>query len=45
MIINYVGPAGTIRHYSMVDVARGQVPASAFNGKVVFIGPTAGAAE
>jgi len=45
MIINYVGPAGTIRHYSMVDVARGQVPASAFKGKVVFIGPTAGAAE
>jgi len=28
-----------------VDVARGQVPASAFKGKVVFIGPTAGAAE
>jgi CHASE2 domain-containing sensor protein len=45
MVINYVGPAGTVRHYSLVDVARGHVPASAFKDKRVFIGLTTGAVE
>jgi CHASE2 domain-containing sensor protein len=45
MVINYVGPAGTIPHTSLVDVARGHVPTAAFKGKLVFIGLTAGAVE
>lgn len=45
MIINYVGPAGTIPRCSLVDVVRGNVPAAAFKGKVVFIGLTAGSGE
>lgn len=45
MIINYIGPAGTIPRCSLVDVAHGKVPAAAFKGKVVFIGLTAGSEE
>jgi CHASE2 domain-containing sensor protein len=45
MGINYVGPAGTIPRYSLVDVARGKAPAAAFKGKLVFAGLTAGAPD
>jgi CHASE2 domain-containing sensor protein len=39
--IDYVGPPGTIKTYSFSDVYYGQVPRSAFAGKLVVIGPTA----
>jgi CHASE2 domain-containing sensor protein len=39
--IAYVGPPGTVPTYSYINVLRGRVPASAFKGKVVVIGPTA----
>ena len=42
MVINYVGPAGTIPRYSLVDVGRGRVDAGTFKDKVVFIGLTDG---
>jgi CHASE2 domain-containing sensor protein len=45
MVVNYVGPAGTIPRYSLVDVGRGRVEAGAFKGKVVFVGLTDGPAE
>ena len=39
--IAYVGPPGTIPAYSYADVLRHRVPADAFEGKVVVIGPSA----
>jgi CHASE2 domain-containing sensor protein len=45
MVINFVGPAGTIPRYSLVDVGRGTVPSGTFKDKVVFIGLTAGPTE
>ena len=45
MGINYVGPAGTIPRYSLVDVARGKVSAATFRGKLVFVGLTAGTVD
>jgi adenylate cyclase len=42
MVINYLGPAGRIPRVSLVDAARGQVSASTFKGRVVFIGMIAG---
>ena len=39
--IDFAGPPGTIRSYSYSRVLRGQVPASAFRGKIVVIGATA----
>ena len=42
MGINFVGPAGTIPRYSLVDVARGKVTPAAFKGKLVFAGLTTG---
>jgi adenylate cyclase len=40
-LINYVGPYHSYKHYSMVDVLRGAVPADAFLDKIVFVGGTA----
>ena len=40
-IINYVGPYKTYSHYSMVEVIRGAVPASAYRDKIVLVGATA----
>jgi CHASE2 domain-containing sensor protein len=39
--IDYAGPPGTYRTYSMADVLDGTVPAAAFAGKVVLVGVTA----
>ncbi len=40
-LINYAGPYGTYRHYSMWDVINGSVPDGTFKGKIVLIGATA----
>jgi adenylate cyclase len=40
-LINYVGPYNSYRHYSMIDVVNGKVPAEAFRGKLVVFGATA----
>jgi adenylate cyclase len=39
--IDFAGPPGTIKTYSFSDVYSGKVPARAFRGKVVVVGPTA----
>jgi adenylate cyclase len=39
--IDYAGPPGTVKTYSYSDVYYGLVPANAFRGKVVVIGPAA----
>jgi adenylate cyclase len=39
--IDYFGPTGTFARYSYSDVLNGHVPASAFKGKIVVIGPSA----
>jgi adenylate cyclase len=39
--IDYAGPPGTVKTYSYSDVYYGLVPARAFQGKVVVIGPAA----
>jgi CHASE2 domain-containing sensor protein len=39
--IDYAGPPGTYRTYSMANVLDGAVPASAFAGKIVLVGVTA----
>ncbi len=41
MAINYAGPAGTFRYYSLADLLEGKIPASVFSGKIVLIGATA----
>jgi signal transduction histidine kinase/CHASE2 domain-containing sensor protein len=41
MLINYLGPPGTFRYYSIADVIHGNVPASAFTDKIVLIGAVA----
>jgi adenylate cyclase len=38
--VDFPGPPGTVRTYSLVDVERGRVAASTFAGKVVLVGPT-----
>jgi adenylate cyclase len=40
-LINYTGPYGTYRHYSMIDVIDGAVPPAEFKDKIVFVGATA----
>jgi adenylate cyclase len=37
--VDFPGPPGTVPTYSLVDVVRGRVPASAFAGKIVVVGP------
>jgi adenylate cyclase len=39
--IDYFGPTGTFARYSYSDVLNGHVPAYAFKGKIVVIGPSA----
>jgi adenylate cyclase len=39
--IDYAGPPGTFRTYSYSRVMDGKVPASAFRGKLVVVGPSA----
>ncbi|MCU1306728.1 MAG: adenylate/guanylate cyclase, partial [Acidobacteriaceae bacterium] len=39
--INYAGPYGSYRQYSMADVVDGTVPAPTFKDKIVFVGATA----
>jgi adenylate cyclase len=39
--IDYAGPPGTVPAYSFSRVLRGQVPASAFRGRVVVVGASA----
>jgi adenylate cyclase len=38
--VDFPGPPGTVPTYSLVDVARGRVPPTAFAGKVVVVGNT-----
>jgi CHASE2 domain-containing sensor protein len=40
-MIDFIGPPGTFRIFSFVDVLHGQVPAKEFSGKTVLIGVTA----
>jgi adenylate cyclase len=40
-LINFAGPYRSYAHYSMADVIDGNVPASAFKDKIVFVGATA----
>ena len=41
IMINYQGPWGTFRHYSIVDVLKKNFPRRTFEGKIVLIGATA----
>ncbi|MCU1308877.1 MAG: adenylate/guanylate cyclase [Candidatus Angelobacter sp.] len=41
VLINYAGPYGSYRHYSMADVIDGTVPPTIFKDKIVFVGATA----
>lgn len=41
MLINYQGPWGTFRHYSIADVLEKSFAPGTFNGKLVLIGATA----
>ena len=41
MLINYLGPTGTFRHYSIVDILEGKVSPSTFQDKIVLVGATA----
>jgi CHASE2 domain-containing sensor protein len=40
MLINYIGPTKSFRHYSFSDVLSGEVPPEDFAGKIVLIGAT-----
>ena len=40
-LINFAGPYHSYKHYSMVDVLRGVLPADTFRDKIVFVGGTA----
>ncbi len=39
-LVRFAGPAGTVRHYSYVDVLRGRVPPEQLRGAIVFVGAT-----
>jgi signal transduction histidine kinase/CHASE2 domain-containing sensor protein len=41
MMINFVGPAGTFRRYSIADLIEGKVSPSVFAGKIALIGAVA----
>ncbi len=41
MLVNYLGPAKTIPHYSVSDLLAGRLAAENFRGKIVLIGATA----
>lgn len=38
LLINYLGPPGTVPTYSFVDLLRGGIPASAVAGRIVLLG-------
>ncbi len=40
-LINYQGPSGTFKHYSIANVLDGKFPRGVFRGKIVLIGATA----
>jgi signal transduction histidine kinase len=41
MLINFAGPAGSFRRYSIADLIDGKIPPAAFAGKIVLIGAVA----
>src|ERR1700683_62351 len=41
MMLHYLGPAGTMPHYSVAAIINNQVPAGALRGKIVIVGVTA----
>ncbi|MHB8773283.1 MAG: CHASE2 domain-containing protein [Syntrophales bacterium] len=41
MLVNYLGPARTIPHYSVSDLLAGKLAAESFRGKIVLVGATA----
>jgi adenylate cyclase len=41
MLINYLGPSRTFKHYSVADILGGRVGRSIFQDKIVLIGATA----
>jgi PAS domain S-box-containing protein len=41
MTIDYIGPAGSYRTYSLADVLSGRIPPVQFRGKYVLVGATA----
>lgn len=40
LLLNYLGPSHTLRHYSWVDVVDGRLPEGALQGALVFVGVT-----
>lgn len=41
MLINFAGPAGSFRSYSIADLMDGKIPSSALTGKIVLVGAVA----
>ena len=41
LLINYLGPPKTFRHFSISDILHGKVPSGTFTGKTVLVGATA----
>ena len=41
IVINYAGPAGTFKTFSIADFLEGGVPEASLNGRIVLIGATA----
>jgi adenylate cyclase len=41
MMVRFRGPAGTIPHYSAIDIIEHRIPVSALKGKLVIVGVTA----
>lgn len=41
MLVNYLGPAKTFPHYSVVDIIKGRIAPAALRGKIVLVGATA----
>jgi adenylate cyclase len=41
LALNYRGPSGSFRQYSLAELVEGQVPPGSFSGRVVLIGATA----
>jgi adenylate cyclase len=41
MMVRFRGPAGTIPHYSVVDIIEHHIPAAALKNKIVIVGVTA----
>jgi adenylate cyclase len=41
ILVNYLGPAKTFPHYSIVDIIKGRLSPEKFQGKIVIVGATA----